>query len=289
MKLVRYGEAEQEKPGLIDADGQLRDLSEIVPDITGKTLAPETRAKLAGIDPASLPKVAGDQRLGPCVGDIGRIVCIGLNYSDHAEECDMAIPEEPVVFIKSCPATGANDLVTIPKAATKPDWEVELAVIIGARTEHVSQAEALNYVAGYAVANDVSERAFQHEMGGQWTKGKSCEGFAPLGPWLVTSDEIPDPQALEIWLEVNGRRFQDGNTANQIFGVAHVVSYLSRFMVLNPGDVIMTGTPAGVGASVNPEPVWLKPGDEVRLGIDGLGEQRQSYVAWEASRGRGAS
>lgn len=284
MKLVRYGEAGAEKPGLIDANGGLRDLSGVVLDITGDMLAPAELNRIRAVDAASLPRVEGTQRVGPCVGNIGRIVCIGLNYSDHAAESGMDEPEEPVVFIKSCPATGPNDDVTIPLNATKMDWEVELAVIIGRRTQHVGEDEALDYVAGYAVANDVSERAFQHEMGGQWTKGKSCEGFAPLGPWLVTADEVGDPQALGIWLEVNGKRYQDGSTADQIFGVRTVVSYLSRFMVLNPGDVIMTGTPAGVGAGIKPDPVWLKPRDVVRLGIDGLGEQEQLYVAFGAAQ-----
>lgn len=284
MKLVHYGTAGSEKPGMIDAAGGLRDLSGVIDDITGAVLAPASLARLAAIDPASLPLVAGSPRLGPCVGQIGRIVCIGLNYSDHAAESGMAAPSEPVVFIKSCLATGPNDDVTIPKGSTKPDWEVELAVVIGQRTQHVTEAEALAHVAGYAVANDVSERAFQLEMGGQWTKGKSCEGFAPLGPWLVTADEVGEPQALGIWLEVNGKRHQNGSTADQIFCVAKVVSYLSRFMVLQPGDVILTGTPAGVGAGIKPAPIWLKPGDVVQLGIDGLGEQRQRFVAFAETR-----
>lgn len=284
MKLVRYGQAGAEKPGLIDADGNIRDLTGVVADIDGAVLAPATLDKLKALDPAGLPLVGGSPRIGPCVGNPSRIVCIGLNYSDHAAESGMAEPDEPVVFIKSCPATGPNDDVTIPLGSTKPDWEVELAIVIGQRTQHVSEDEALDYVAGYAAANDVSERAFQHEMGGQWTKGKSCEGFAPLGPWLVTSDEVGDPQSLGIWLEVNGKRYQDGSTADQIFGVKTVVSYLSRFMVLQPGDVIMTGTPAGVGAGIKPEPVWLKPGDVVRLGIDKLGEQQQRFVAFDAAQ-----
>jgi 2-keto-4-pentenoate hydratase/2-oxohepta-3-ene-1,7-dioic acid hydratase in catechol pathway len=261
----------------------LRDLSGCVADIAGDTLTPEGLDRLRALDPLALPAVEGDPRLGPCVGSIGRIVCIGLNYSNHARESGMAEPDEPVVFIKACAATGANDDVTIPLGGTKTDWEVELAVVIGQRAKHVSDERALDHVAGYAVGNDVSERAFQHEMGGQWTKGKSCDGFAPLGPWLVTADEVGDPQKLGIWLEVNGVRYQDGSTADQIFGVAHVVSYLSRFMTLQPGDVILTGTPAGVGAGIKPDPVWLKPGDEVRLGIDGLGEQHQRFVAHEAT------
>ncbi|WP_127113795.1 fumarylacetoacetate hydrolase family protein [Shimia sediminis] len=288
MKLVRYGEPGEEKPGLIDENGNIRDLSNVVPDIEGHTLSPEGQEALRSLDAAVLPQVSGSPRLGPCVVNIGRIVCIGLNYSDHAKESGMAEPEEPVIFVKACAATGANDDVTIPLGATKTDWEVELAVIIGRRAQHVREADALEYVAGYAVANDVSERAFQHERGGQWTKGKSCEGFAPLGPWLVTADEVGDPQALRIWLEVNGKRFQDGSTADQIFGVAHVVSYLSRFMVLHPGDVIMTGTPAGVGAGIKPDPVWLKPGDKVRVGIDKLGEQNQRFVAFEDNSKAGA-
>jgi len=282
MKLVRYGDRGAEKPGMMDAGGVLRDLSGKVADIAGEVLTPEGLDRLRAIDASTLPEVEGEPRLGACVGSIGRIVCIGLNYSDHAAESGMAEPDEPVIFIKSCPATGPNDDVIIPLGATKPDWEVELAIVIGQRTQHVSKDNALDHVAGYAVANDVSERAFQHERGGQWTKGKSCEGFAPLGPWLVTADEVGDPQALGIWLEVNGKRYQDGSTADQIFSVKTVVSYLSRFMVLEPGDVIMTGTPAGVGAGIKPEPVWLKPGDVVRLGIDKLGEQKQRFVAYEA-------
>ncbi|MXU65030.1 fumarylacetoacetate hydrolase family protein [Oceanomicrobium pacificus] len=284
MKLVRFGDAGAEKPGLIDAAGDLRDLSAEIDDVTGAVLGPDMLDRLRAIDTDALPFVPGQPRIGPCVGDIGRIICIGLNYSDHAAESGMAEPDEPVIFIKGCAATGPNDTVTIPLGATKPDWEVELAVVIGSRTQHVSEDDSLDHVAGYAVANDVSERAFQHEMGGQWTKGKSCEGFAPLGPWLVTADEVGDPQKLGIWLEVNGHRYQDGSTADQIFGVRTVVSYLSRFMVLNPGDVILTGTPAGVGAGIQPEPVWLKPGDTVRLGIDKLGVQEQRYVAFEAAQ-----
>lgn len=284
MKLVRYGDRGAEKPGMIDNEGRLRDLSGEVSDIAADVLTPAGLDRLRAIDPTELPVISGEPRLGACVGSIGRIVCIGLNYSDHAKESGMAEPDEPVVFIKSCPATGPNDDVTIPLGSTKPDWEVELAIVIGQRTQHVSEADALGHVAGYAVANDVSERAFQHEMGGQWTKGKSCEGFAPLGPWMVTADEVGDPQTLDIWLEVNGKRYQDGSTADQIFGVKTVVSYLSRFMVLEPGDVIMTGTPAGVGAGIKPEPVWLKHGDVVRLGIDKLGEQKQRFVAYEAKQ-----
>jgi len=288
MKLLRFGAAGAEKPGMIDKVGILRDLSGVVADISGDVLDPASLAKLTALDPQTLPEVIGAPRIGPCVGNIGRIVCIGLNYSDHAAESGMAEPTEPVVFIKSCQSTGPNDDVTIPKGSTKPDWEVELAIVIGQRTQHVTEADALDHVAGYAVANDVSERAFQLERGGQWTKGKSCEGFAPLGPWLVTADEVGDPQALGIWLEVNGKRYQDGSTADQIFGVATIVSYLSRFMVLMPGDVIMTGTPAGVGAGIKPDPVWIKPGDMVRLGIDKLGEQQQRFVAFEEAQAEAA-
>lgn len=284
MKLVRYGPAGQEKPGLIDGTGVLRDLSGRVRDIDGATLAPERLAELKAIDPATLPKVPGNPRLGPPVAGVGKIVAVGLNFSDHAAESGMEAPAEPILFMKAVTAlSGPNDPVVIPPGAEKTDWEVELAIVIGSRARHVEERNALSYVAGYTICNDVSERAYQLERLGQWVKGKSYDSFAPLGPWLVTTDEIPDPQSLHMWLEVNGERMQDGSTATMIFGVAHLVSYISRFMTLMPGDVIPTGTPPGVGMGRKP-PRFLKPGDVMRLGIDGLGEQRQECVAWDAAR-----
>lgn len=279
MKLVRYGEAGAEKPGLIDAGGRIRDLSGHVTDIAGTAIDPDALARLAGVDPASLPLVGGDPRLGPCVGGTGKFICIGLNYSDHAAESGMAVPSEPVIFMKATSAIcGPNDPIIIPRGSEKTDWEVELAVIIGKQAKYVSPEAALDHVAGYAVTNDVSERAFQTERAGQWTKGKSCDNFGQLGPWLVTRDEIPDPQNLKMWLTVNGQKLQDGSTSTMVFGVAHVVSYLSQFMSLHPGDVISTGTPPGVGLGQKP-PRYLKPGDVVELGIDGLGRQRQDVIA----------
>ncbi len=284
MKLVRYGPVGQEKPGLIDGAGALRDLSGRVRDIDGATLAPERLAELKAIDPATLPKVPGNPRLGPPVAGVGKIVAVGLNFSDHAAESGMEAPAEPILFMKAVTAlSGPNDPVVIPPGAEKTDWEVELAVVIGSVARHVEERHALSYVAGYTICNDVSERAYQLERLGQWVKGKSYDSFAPLGPWLVTTDEIPDPQSLRMWLEVNGERMQDGSTATMIFGVAHLVSYISRFMTLMPGDVIPTGTPPGVGMGRKP-PRFLKPGDVMRLGIDGLGEQRQECVAWDAAR-----
>jgi 2-keto-4-pentenoate hydratase/2-oxohepta-3-ene-1,7-dioic acid hydratase in catechol pathway len=284
MKLVRYGPVGQEKPGLIDGAGALRDLSGRVRDIDGATLAPERLAELKAIDPATLPKVPGNPRLGPPVAGVGKIVAVGLNFSDHAAESGMEAPAEPILFMKAVTAlSGPNDPVVIPPGAEKTDWEVELAIVIGSRARHVEERNALSYVAGYTICNDVSERAYQFDRLGQWVKGKSYDSFAPLGPWLVTTDEIPDPQSLRMWLEVNGERMQDGSTATMIFGVAHLVSYISRFMTLEPGDVIPTGTPPGVGMGRKP-PRFLKPGDVMRLGIDGLGEQRQECVAWDAAR-----
>jgi len=280
MRLLRYGPAGDERPGLIDEDGRIRDLSDKVPDIAGEILSPRGLDRLAALDVATLPVVAGPIRYAPCVGKIGRIVCIGLNYSDHAAEAGMPVPEEPIIFIKACPPTGANDPIIIPKGAEKTDWEVELGIVIGSKAQHVSTDDALSHVAGYCVCNDVSERHFQIERSGQWTKGKSCDSFAPIGPWLVTRDEVPDPQALDMWLEVNGKRYQNGSTKTMVFGAAALVSYLSRFMTLYPGDVISTGTPPGVGMGQKPAPIYLKPGDEVHLGIAGLGEQRQTCVAW---------
>ena len=280
MKLVRYGPAGQERPGVIDSAGGLRDLSGRLPDIDGAALAPERLAALQAIDPATLPAVPGTPRLGPPLSGIGKIIAVGLNYSDHAAEAGLPVPSEPILFMKATTAiSGPNDPVIIPKDSVKTDWEVELAIVIGSVARHVAERDALRYVAGYTICNDVSERAFQTERQGQWVKGKSCDTFAPLGPWLVTADEIPDPQGLPLWLEVNGARMQAGSTATMIFGVAHLVSYISRFMTLMPGDVIPTGTPPGVGMGLKP-PRFLKPGDVMRLGIEGLGEQRQECVAW---------
>lgn len=279
MKLVRYGETGVEKPGLIDADGNIRDLSGQISDLAGPALAPAALAGLAAIDPASLPLVAGKPRLGPCVAGTGKFICIGLNYSDHAAETGAKVPDEPIIFMKATSAIcGPNDPIIIPRGSEKTDWEVELAVIIGKHAKYVSEADALDHVAGYAVTNDVSERAFQAERGGQWTKGKSCDNFGQIGPWLVTKDEIAHPQNLKMWLTVNGAQMQDGNSSTMVFGVAHLVSYLSQFMSLHPGDVISTGTPPGVGLGMKP-PRFLKAGDVVELGIEGLGRQRQDVVA----------
>jgi ureidoglycolate lyase len=283
MKLLRYGPTGAEKPGLMHSDGTIRDLSAHVDDIAGAVLTDEGLARLRAIDAASLPVVEGTPRMGPCVGRVGKFLCIGLNYSDHAAETGAAIPEEPILFFKATSAiVGPDDDVIIPKDSVKTDWEVELGVVIGTEARYVSEADALNHVAGYCVVNDVSERAFQNERGGQWTKGKSADTFGPIGPWLVTRDEVPDPQDLHMWLEVDGHRWQDGSTKTMIFGVAHLVSYVSHFMSLQPGDVITTGTPPGVGLGQKP-PVYLKPGQEIRLGIAGLGEQRQVTRAWGAA------
>ena len=274
MKLLRYGEPGAEKPGLLDAEGVIRDLSGEVSDIDGAALSPESLAKIAALDPSSLPAVDGNPRMGPCVGNVGKLICIGLNYSDHAAETNNPIPEEPIVFLKANSAIcGPDDGIEIPRTSEKTDWEVELGVVIGRETKYVDESDALDYVAGYCVSNDVSERAFQLQ-GPQWTKGKSCDTFGPIGPWVVTADDVGDPQNLGLWLDVNGTRRQTGNTNTMIFSVAHLVSYLSRHMSMQPGDVISTGTPPGVGAGFNP-PVFLKAGDVVTLGIDGLGEQRQ--------------
>jgi 2-keto-4-pentenoate hydratase/2-oxohepta-3-ene-1,7-dioic acid hydratase in catechol pathway len=278
MKLLRYGPVGQEKPGLLDAKGQLRDLSAHVRDIAGETLSPASLARLAALDPASLPLVAGTPRLGPCVAGTGKFICIGLNYSDHAAETGAPVPSEPIIFMKATSTiVGPNDTVEIPRGSTKTDWEVELGVVIGKTAKYVSEQDALQHVAGYCVINDLSEREFQLERQGQWTKGKSADTFGPIGPWLVTRDEIPDPQRLPMWLEVNGVRRQNGSTATMIFGIASLVSYLSQFMSLQPGDIISTGTPPGVGLGMKP-PVYLKAGDVVTLGIEGLGQQRQELV-----------
>lgn len=275
MKLVRYGNPGAEKPGMIDADGTLRDLSGHVDDIAGAALGDDTLARLAGLDPASLPAVDGDPRLGPCVGRIGKYMCIGLNYTDHAEETGNPIPKHPILFMKATSAVvGPNDDVMMPRGSTKSDWEVELGVVIGTKCKYVSPEEALNYVAGYCVCNDVSERTFQLELTGQWTKGKSPDTFGPTGPWLVTKDEVGDPQDLDMWLDVNGQRMQSGNTKTMIFSVAECVSHLSQLFTLHPGDVISTGTPPGVGMGKKP-PVYLKKGDVMEVHIQGLGTQRQ--------------
>lgn len=279
MKLLRYGLPGQERPGMLDREGNLRDLSGVIADIDARAISPEGLAKLRAIEPASLPRVPGTPRLGPCVSGVGKFMCIGLNYSDHAAESGMPVPAEPVLFMKATSAiSGPNDDIVIPRGSQKTDWEVELGVVIGKKAKYVSVDEALDYVAGYCVINDLSERAFQLESTGQWVKGKSCDSFGPLGPWLVTRDEITDPQALSMWLEVNEHRYQNGNSKTMVFGVSEIVSYLSRFMSLQPGDVISTGTPPGVGLGQDPQ-VYLKPGDLVRLGIEGLGEQRQLCVA----------
>ncbi|HEY0523891.1 MAG TPA: fumarylacetoacetate hydrolase family protein [Stellaceae bacterium] len=280
MKLLRYGPAGQEKPGLLDRDGKIRDLSGVVQDIGPETLASASLQKLRGVDPASLPAVGGEPRIGPCVARVPKIVCVGLNYTDHAEETGAPTPKEPVLFMKAVTAiTGPYDDVMLPKGSVKGDWEVELGIVIGSVTRYVAVHDALKHVAGYCVVNDVSEREFQIERGGNWSKGKSADTFAPLGPWLVTADEVPDPQKLALFCDVNGKRMQDGHTRNMIFPVAHVISYISHFMTLMPGDIIPTGTPAGVGLGMKP-PQFLKAGDTMRLGIEGLGEQRQRVVAF---------
>lgn len=280
MKLVRYGATGQEKPGMIDADGTLRDLSAHVADITGATLGDDSIAKLRALDPATLPAVEGSPRMGACVGYIGKFMCIGLNYADHAAETGADIPEHPILFMKANSAiTGPNDDVVMPRGSVKTDWEVELGVVIGKAAKYVSEEEALEYVAGYCLCNDVSERHFQTSLTGQWTKGKSCDTFGPTGPWLVTRDEIEDPQNLDMWLDVNGKRMQTGNTKTMIFTVAQVISHLSQLFTLHPGDVISTGTPPGVGMGIKPEPVYLKDGDVMELSIQGLGIQRQNVRA----------
>jgi 2-keto-4-pentenoate hydratase/2-oxohepta-3-ene-1,7-dioic acid hydratase in catechol pathway len=280
MKLVRYGATSQEKPGMIDADGTLRDLSAHVADITGATLGDDSIAKLRTLDPTTLPAVQGNPRMGACVGDIGKFMCIGLNYADHAAETGADIPEHPILFMKANSAiTGPNDDVVMPRGSTKTDWEVELGVVIGKAAKYVSEEEALDYVAGYCLCNDVSERHFQTSLTGQWTKGKSCDTFGPTGPWLVTRDEVEDPQNLDMWLDINGKRMQTGNTKTMIFTVAQVISHLSQLFTLHPGDVISTGTPPGVGMGMKPQPVYLKDGDVMELSIQGLGVQRQNVRA----------
>ena len=279
MKLLRHGPLGAEKPGLVAADGSIRDLTGIVPDIAGAVLSDAGLQAIRDVDAATLPLVPASSRLGACVGGTGKFICIGLNYSDHAAETGAKVPPEPIIFMKATSAIcGPNDPIIIPRTSVKTDWEVELAVIIGTKAKYVSEADALNHVAGYAVSNDVSERAFQTERSGQWTKGKSCDNFGQLGPWLVTRDDVADPQNLGMWLTVNGIRMQNGSTKTMVYGVAFLVSYLSQFMTLHPGDVISTGTPPGVGLGMKP-PRFLKPGEVVELGITGLGQQRQDVIA----------
>ncbi len=279
MRLMRYGPVGEEQPGLVAADGTIRSLAGVIDDLAGNNLGDDAIARLRSIDPATLDEAPAGVRLGPCVGRVGKLIGIGLNYADHAQESGMPIPAEPLIFMKATSAiAGPFDPVEMPRGATKLDWEVELGVVIGTSARYVSQQQALDHVAGYCVVNDISERAFQLEGTGQWVKGKSSDGFAPLGPWLVTRDEIPDPQNLSLWLEVGGHRFQDGSTATMVFGPAELVSYLSRFMTLHPGDVITTGTPPGVALGMA-APRWLQPGDVMRLGVEGLGVQQQTVVA----------
>ena len=279
MKLLRYGPAGAERPALLHVDGTIRDLTDVVEDIGGAVLSDAGLAKLRGVDAGSLPIMAEGGRYGACVAGTGKFICIGLNYADHAAESGMAVPPEPVIFMKATSAIcGPNDPIIIPRGSEKTDWEVELAVIIGKKAKYVSESEAMDYVAGYAVTNDVSERAFQTERSGQWTKGKSCDNFGQIGPWLVTRDEVADPQNLSMWLTVNGTKMQNGSTKTMVYGVKYLVSYLSQFMTLHPGDVISTGTPPGVGLGMKP-PKYLKAGDVVELGIEGLGQQRQDVIA----------
>lgn len=281
MKLLRYGDKGREKPGLLDGEGRIRDLSTIIPDITPAELSPNSIDALKAVNPGSLPLIEGEPRIGVPVSGIGKFLAIGLNYADHAREAGLEPPPEPIFFTKaiSC-LTGPNDDVMIPRGSAKTDWEVELGVVIGSTCRYVEREEALSHVAGYVLANDVSERYFQKELGSQWDKGKGCDTFGPVGPWLVTPDEIRDPQALDMFLDVNGRRMQNGNTSTMIFPVAECISYVSRFITLYPGDLLITGTPPGVGEGQKPDKIFLKPGDEMRLGITGLGEQRQRVVDW---------
>ncbi|WP_137153214.1 fumarylacetoacetate hydrolase family protein [Devosia sp. FKR38] len=283
MKLLRIGAKGAEKPAILAQDGSIRDLTGIVGDIGGDALTPEGLARIAAVDVSTLPKLDANQRIGACVANVGKFICIGLNYADHAAETGAKIPEEPIIFMKATSAIiGPNDDVIIPKNAIKPDWEVELGVVIGKEARYVDEANAMDHVAGYCVINDVSERHFQTERGGTWDKGKGCDTFGPIGPWLVTRDEVADPQNLKMWLEVDGKRYQNGSTKTMIFGVANVVAYVSQFMSLQPGDIISTGTPPGVGMGIKPDPVWLKPGNVMRLGIEGLGEQAQNVKAYSA-------
>ena len=282
MKLLRYGPKGHEKPGLLDAQGQVRDLSGVMADLRADMLTPEGLAPLRALDPASLPLVAQPGRMAPPWSGMGKFICVGLNYADHAAESGMPVPAEPVLFTKhTSTVVGCNDPVVLPQGSVKTDWEVELGVVIGRTARYVSEADALGHVAGYCVVNDVSEREYQLERGGTWDKGKGCDTFGPIGPWLVTTDEVADPQQLAMWLEVNGHRHQNGSTRTMVFGVAHLVSYISRFMTLYPGDLITTGTPPGVGMGHKPQPQYLKAGDKMKLGIQGLGEQNQTVHAWD--------
>ena len=282
MKLLRHGPKGHEKPGMLDANGQVRDLSGVIADLRADMLTPAGLAGLRAIDPASLPLVASPGRMAPPWIGMGKFICVGLNYADHAAEAGMPVPAEPVLFTKhTSTVVGCNDPVVLPQGSTKTDWKVELDIVIGAQARYVSEADALSHVAGYCVVNDVSEREYQLERGGTWDKGKGCDTFGPIGPWLVTADEVPDPQNLPMWLDVNGTRHQNGSTRTMVFGVAHLVSYISRFMTLYPGDLITTGTPPGVGMGHKPQPLYLRPGDKMTLGISGLGQQNQTVYAWD--------
>ncbi|MGD1886985.1 MAG: fumarylacetoacetate hydrolase family protein [Cohaesibacteraceae bacterium] len=280
MKLLRHGEPGAEKPGMLDGSGVIRDLSGHIDDVAGGALSDDALAQIASLDPSSLPAVSEATRLGPCVGSVGKFICVGLNYADHAAESGMDVPPEPVLFFKATSAiTGPNDDVIIPKASEKTDWEVELGIVIGKEARYVSEADAMSHVAGYCVVNDLSERHFQIERAGQWVKGKSADTFGPIGPWMVTRDEVADPQNLSMFLEVDGHRYQDGSTKTMVYGVQHLVHYISQFMSLQPGDIISTGTPPGVGMGQNPQ-TYLKAGQTMRLGIEGMGEQTQKTVAY---------
>ena len=282
MKLLRHGPKGHEKPAMLDADGRVRDLSDVIADLRAEMLTPEGLAPLRAIDPASLPLVAKPGRIAPPWSGMGKFICVGLNYADHAAESGMPVPAEPVLFTKhTSTVIGCNDPVVLPQGSVKTDWEVELGVVIGRTARYVSEADALGHVAGYCVVNDISEREYQLERGGTWDKGKGCDTFGPVGPWLVTSDEVADPQQLSMWLEVNGKRYQNGSTRTMVFGVAHLVSYISRFMTLYPGDLISTGTPPGVGMGCKPESVFLKINDKIELSIEGLGVQNQTVHAWD--------
>ncbi len=282
MKLLRYGPKGREKPAMLDANGQVRDLSGVIADLRAEMLTPAGLAPLRALDPASLPLVASPGRMAPPWVGMGKFICVGLNYADHAAESGMPVPAEPVLFTKhTSTVVGCNDPVVLPQGSTKTDWEVELGVVIGSMARYVSEADALSHVAGYCVVNDVSEREYQLERGGTWDKGKGCDTFGPIGPWLVTTDEVPDPQDLPMWLDVNGHRHQNGSTKTMVFGVAQLVSYISRFMTLYPGDLITTGTPPGVGMGHKPQPQYLRPGDNMTLGISGLGQQNQTVFAWD--------
>jgi 2-keto-4-pentenoate hydratase/2-oxohepta-3-ene-1,7-dioic acid hydratase in catechol pathway len=280
MKLLRYGEVGRERPGAVDTAGHIRDISSVITDVAADALLPSSIARLRALDLSAFPLIGNDVRIGPCVAGVGKFICIGLNYSDHAAESGMAVPSEPILFMKATSAIcGPDDGILIPRGSQKTDWEVELGVVIGKPARYVEKADALSHVAGYCVVNDLSERAFQLEGTGQWVKGKSADTFGPIGPWLVTSEEVPDPQNLELWLEVDGRTYQRSTTKHMIFSVASLVSYISRFMSLQAGDIISTGTPPGIGMGQKPEPVYLRPGNRVRLGIEGLGEQNQLVTA----------